>query len=261
MLHTARQFTTHLHRAEYNRLKALARSQNAGTIQEIKRPVVRSPTATARRRESTAKLRERQRKGLEGSAGAADDAARRPAPKGLRGLMESPRKDARFISSSVTGAAKTRAAAGFQSSTAVLSPNGRPRPSTANDDSETGDDITEVSPAPARRTTALPSSRPVSTDPRNRTWPLPSLAASSSATDNSISPSSSRPSVRSLQGQHGQNETSPARIIHVDDDDDDDPFGINKRKIHREKSRENLRKWEGKKAPKKSTSDTIPSFL
>ncbi|KAG6222419.1 hypothetical protein E4U34_001439 [Claviceps purpurea] len=40
LLHTAQQYTTHLHRAEYIRLKAVISSRNAHTIREMERPVV-----------------------------------------------------------------------------------------------------------------------------------------------------------------------------------------------------------------------------
>ncbi|KAG5935295.1 hypothetical protein E4U59_005689 [Claviceps monticola] len=42
LLHTAQQYTTHLHRAEYIRLKAVISSRNAYTIREMERPVVPS---------------------------------------------------------------------------------------------------------------------------------------------------------------------------------------------------------------------------
>ncbi|KAG6215982.1 hypothetical protein E4U50_006686 [Claviceps purpurea] len=42
LLHTAQQYTTHLHRAEYIRLKAVISSRNAHTIREMERPVVPS---------------------------------------------------------------------------------------------------------------------------------------------------------------------------------------------------------------------------
>ncbi|KAG6104264.1 hypothetical protein E4U31_002078, partial [Claviceps sp. LM219 group G6] len=49
LLHTAQQYTTHLHRAEYIRLKAVISSRNAHTIREMERPVVpRSGGSTPR---------------------------------------------------------------------------------------------------------------------------------------------------------------------------------------------------------------------
>ncbi|KAG6038849.1 hypothetical protein E4U19_007895 [Claviceps sp. Clav32 group G5] len=51
LLHTAQQYTTHLHRAEYIRLKAVISSRNAHTIREMERPVVpRSGGSTPRGR-------------------------------------------------------------------------------------------------------------------------------------------------------------------------------------------------------------------
>jgi hypothetical protein len=46
-LQTARKFTQHLHHQEYQRLKKLARTQNASTIHQIQRPVD-SPTSANR---------------------------------------------------------------------------------------------------------------------------------------------------------------------------------------------------------------------
>jgi hypothetical protein len=56
-------------------------------------------------------------------------------------------------------------------------------------------------------------------------------------------------------------------FLHDDDhddrddkeDDDDDPFGIRKRRIRREKSREQLRKTENPKPTK--SNDVMPTFL
>ncbi|KAG5961121.1 hypothetical protein E4U58_004398 [Claviceps cyperi] len=51
LLHTAQQYTTHLHRAEYIRLKAVISSRNAHTIREMERPgVPRSGGSTPRGR-------------------------------------------------------------------------------------------------------------------------------------------------------------------------------------------------------------------
>lgn len=47
---TAQRFTTHLHRAEYDRLKARARSNHALTIRDMERPVVGPPAPAVRLR-------------------------------------------------------------------------------------------------------------------------------------------------------------------------------------------------------------------
>ncbi|KOS18251.1 hypothetical protein ESCO_002975 [Escovopsis weberi] len=67
-LAVAQRFTAHLHRAEYERLKALARRRHAATLSEIERPVVAglAPTAATRRRRESA-----QRAGRDGAEGAA----------------------------------------------------------------------------------------------------------------------------------------------------------------------------------------------
>jgi hypothetical protein len=45
-----------------------------------------------------------------------------------------------------------------------------------------------------------------------------------------------------------------------EDIDDDDPFGINKRRIQRQKSREQFRRTE-EKTPSKPSLNDIPSFI
>ncbi|KJZ79859.1 hypothetical protein HIM_00573 [Hirsutella minnesotensis 3608] len=80
-LHTAQRFTTHLHRAEYSRLKALARSHHASTISEMARPVVGSPTVAARLRDGTVRRNARDRR-----ARSRDDARRSGLPASLRRL-------------------------------------------------------------------------------------------------------------------------------------------------------------------------------
>jgi len=65
-LETARQFTNHLHRAEYQRLKQLAKSQNASVTQTISRPI--DPrvhlSEEARRIEQAASLAKKQHDGI-----------------------------------------------------------------------------------------------------------------------------------------------------------------------------------------------------
>ena len=61
LLHTARRFTAHLHRAEYDRLKRQARTQNANTVSEMERPVIHAPpmhTAKQRRLEAADRARQ-----------------------------------------------------------------------------------------------------------------------------------------------------------------------------------------------------------
>jgi predicted nucleic acid-binding Zn ribbon protein len=57
-LDMAKQFTQHLHAAEYQRLKKAARSQNAAVINSISRPVsIRMPDQTRRKVESVTRAK------------------------------------------------------------------------------------------------------------------------------------------------------------------------------------------------------------
>ncbi|KAL2153004.1 hypothetical protein VTH82DRAFT_4159 [Thermothelomyces myriococcoides] len=63
-LAVAGEFTRHLHAAEYQRLKRLAKSQNAETIQNISRPVTQEMTDLVKRRHAALNTAARQRKGI-----------------------------------------------------------------------------------------------------------------------------------------------------------------------------------------------------
>ncbi|KAK3984054.1 hypothetical protein QBC44DRAFT_28296 [Cladorrhinum sp. PSN332] len=102
-LDVAGQFTKHLHAAEYQRLKNLAKSQNAETIQTISRPVAGEMTDLVRRRHAALDTASKQRRGIarlakRTAASPNDDSntdeeelPRQPTTC-LRGLMDSPRK-------------------------------------------------------------------------------------------------------------------------------------------------------------------------
>ncbi|SPQ23839.1 ec2b7a5c-c5af-40a9-b1bb-4dcb3bb53178 [Thermothielavioides terrestris] len=103
-LAVAGEFTRHLHAAEYQRLKNLAKSQNAETIRHISRPVTGEMSDLVKRRHAALDTASRQRRGIAKTLGkrAAGDSSldgdeqeptRRPFTS-LQGLMESPRKQA-----------------------------------------------------------------------------------------------------------------------------------------------------------------------
>lgn len=95
LLRAAQRFTTHLHRAEYERLKRLARSQNADSIREIERPVIGTPTMEARRRHDRVAQRIKQR-----SVPGEDASSSSPRPAtGLRNLLDAPSQLEQSISS------------------------------------------------------------------------------------------------------------------------------------------------------------------
>ena len=123
-LAVAGEFTRHLHAAEYQRLKGLANSHNAEAIQNISRPVTGEMTDLVKRRHAALDTAVKQRKGIAktlGKRGARDHSlSPRPATS-LRGLMDSPRKQAVPLTS-ITG---TRPGSSFRDMD--TSPSRRPR--------------------------------------------------------------------------------------------------------------------------------------
>ncbi|PCD44010.1 hypothetical protein AU210_003092 [Fusarium oxysporum f. sp. radicis-cucumerinum] len=202
----AHQFTLHIHASEYNRLKNLAKHQNADTIREIERPVVGAPTLLTRHRQEDVRRNAKQRKLLGNDANEKKDSPY--VGSSLQGLMESPRKEHKWISTGLADTAATRASAGFNSQ--KISPLRTPRTlkSAMNTTSRSGSSV--------KRPTTAPGG------------------------------SEARKITKSRDAQE-----------HIDDDD---PFGINKRRIQRQKSREQFRKME-EKTPSKSSLDDIPSFI
>ncbi|KAL2200294.1 hypothetical protein P885DRAFT_65990 [Corynascus similis CBS 632.67] len=98
-LAVAGEFTRHLHAAEYQRLKGLAKSQNAEAIQNISRPVTEEMTALVKRRHAALDTASKQREGITktlsrraASADTEENEPQRQAATSLQGLMDSPRK-------------------------------------------------------------------------------------------------------------------------------------------------------------------------
>ncbi|KAK4158066.1 hypothetical protein C8A00DRAFT_11157 [Chaetomidium leptoderma] len=109
-LAVAKQFTQHLHAAEYQRLKGLAKSENAETIQNISRPVTGEMTDVVKRRHAALDTASKQRNGIAKALGKratrntsrSDDEKEPPARRSatsLQGLMDSPRKQAVLLTS------------------------------------------------------------------------------------------------------------------------------------------------------------------
>jgi hypothetical protein len=98
----AGDYTRHLHAAEYQRLKTLAKSQNAETIQNISRPVTGDMTDLVQRRHAALATAAKQRKGIAAALGkragrdssdsSDEEGPSRWAGTSLQGLMDSPRK-------------------------------------------------------------------------------------------------------------------------------------------------------------------------
>lgn len=96
-LAVAGEFTRHLHAAEYQRLRNLASSKNAETIDDISRPVTGAPADAVRRRHARLETAVKQQRGLTKILGKRvdhdSDSGDRPwTGTSLQGLMDSPRK-------------------------------------------------------------------------------------------------------------------------------------------------------------------------
>ncbi|OAA81570.1 hypothetical protein LEL_01115 [Akanthomyces lecanii RCEF 1005] len=232
LLQTAQRFTTHLHRAEYNRLKLIAKSKNGAAIREIERPVVGPLTSDAKRRRDQAKRLSKQRSVLSAQDGSTnqDESANGNSPwagTNLRGLLNAPRAEIRSLPP------QTSAASGPPSSLTKAAVGHCPAPLPASTPRQ------NVSHAGSFTT-------PVST--RRARHPV------TPASSTNIASSSSTPR---------RNAKIEAEAPTLEDDlDFDDPFGINKRRLDRQKSRDQLKKTI-RSAPTNtpSSSDTMPSFV
>ncbi|KAM0458210.1 hypothetical protein ACHAPV_001585 [Trichoderma viride] len=254
-LHIAQRFTAHLHRAEYDRLKTLAKAQNAATIREIERPVVVDavPTARSRQRSELAQRDMKQRKTLEGDGEARDEeSVPSLARTNLRGLMEAPRREGRIImpsASASSSSSRTRAAAGYSSKS---SPQGDRR-------SRARSPPTSLPSSSKRIKFEQPShTRPATTTSRN-VVPTPHISnqtASSSATE----------TARIEISRSDRNNSDRQPTVHsLDDEFDDDLFGLHERRMNRKKSREQFKgpdvKRKVKEEPKTIDFGSIPSFF
>ncbi|CZR36998.1 uncharacterized protein FPRO_02742 [Fusarium proliferatum ET1] len=265
----AHQFTLHIHASEYNRLKNLAKHQNADTIREIERPVIGAPTLLTRHRQEDVRRKAKQRKLLGTDANEKKDSPY--VGSSLQGLMESPRKEHKWISTGLADTAATRASAGFNSQ--KISPlrlkqgsnssSAKKRQMPLGDDDET-DDGNDLDLATPSRTAATKAARTTHTSSPVMPRSAPRTAFSTPRTLKSAMNITSRPgsSVKRPTTAPGGGEArkvTKSRDIE-EDIDDDDPFGINKRRIQRQKSREQFRRTE-EKTPSKPSLNDIPSFI
>jgi len=149
-LDMAKQFTQHLHAAEYQRLKKAARSQNAAVINSISRPVsIRMPDQTRRKVESVTRAKKQAaalqglvRKQGRGSGSDEDSDNNGGAWLGtaLHGLMESPRKSTVSLTKYGKTTTITRAAVGFDRARLTKSLKNSPSPSPDLESFEVNDE-------------------------------------------------------------------------------------------------------------------------
>jgi hypothetical protein len=123
-LDIAKEFTQHLHAAEYQRLKNAARAQNETTISSISRPVsTMMPDHTRRKVESIARAK-RQASAIQSlqrdrSRDSGDDSDEAQGPwlgTALQGLMEKPRAESSLLTNISGVMSSSKAAAGYKGS-------------------------------------------------------------------------------------------------------------------------------------------------
>ncbi|OHF02242.1 hypothetical protein CORC01_02522 [Colletotrichum orchidophilum] len=283
----AGQFTAHLHAAEYQRLKAQTRTQNAETIKTISRPVVGSLTELARKRQEELLRKKKQREALRR---AKREAGRDDEESGdemgvpwrgtsLQGLMHSPKKK------EVPLMALTRAGSGARTSASSLfggvvrssqskKPAASAMKSTLEDEATTEDESDDLGgpvKTPVKR--EIGHSRPA-----RPAYPSEAFAKVQSPFINQqqTMPASSKrlPDTRAppkSRGSLGTAATKPSSSTrattktppgnHEDDEDEDDDL-FTRFKNRRANSRPQRRAPEKKeKLDSKGTEDIIPSFI
>ncbi|OTB01114.1 hypothetical protein M426DRAFT_223971 [Hypoxylon sp. CI-4A] len=275
---TAQQYTAHLHAAEYHRLKAASKSQNADTIRDISRPVVGRMTDLVKKKQERKTRLEKQKeayrkaqaaKGQDGNKTDSQDDDWNSAS--LYGLMESPRKKVARLDNLTKVATTTRAAAGFNTTipNALLGIR-RPAPSNnkqiskpvPHDDSETEDDTDDgmAPPSPTVKAAINWKARPSATQPPN---PRPSHSVTKPTQP-------SRPVIP--MRPNSQQATKPSKANakgNSSDSSDGDPFSrLKRRHEERTRAREHQRTQASSssnkakaKASHTTTNDIIPGFL
>ncbi|KAI2472447.1 hypothetical protein F4781DRAFT_361896 [Annulohypoxylon bovei var. microspora] len=265
-LSTAQLFTAHLHAAEYHRLKAASKSQNADTIRNISRPVVGRMTDLVKKKQERKTRLGKQREAARKAAAnkGQDDGLAESKSKGdawqsasLYGLMESPRKKAIRLDNLTKVATTTRAAAGFNTAES-LSSFATPRRALGDlsgskpiakpalkDASETeDDDEIQASPSLEIRTKSTWKASPSTTlFPKSRQTQSVTRDSPSSSTVHKTIPKATK-----------------------DADSSDDASGdflarLKQRQEDRARAREQRKQAASKAHAKRSTDDIIPGFL
>ncbi|KAK7955912.1 uncharacterized protein PG986_005134 [Apiospora aurea] len=281
LLATARQFTAHLHAAEYLRLKDAAKSQNAAVISQIARPVVGGMSRIAEKKKERADLLRKQNAAIrnankDDSDSDDEDVAPDSALKGtsLYTLMASPRKQVPRLDKIASFSKATRAAAGFDASSSEMadssrwpsvfssSPTRRMTPAMDVDDDDSDDLDVSRRPPTSRidnlRST-LGSNRYTNTQQPKLPVPTTGMKRPSAFTR---TPSSSTPTSQATQ-TNTQNTSALS-----DDDSDDDLFGVKSRLAQRNtRERKRAKTTQQESSSKTSTTatsssqDFIPGFL
>ncbi|WQF80460.1 hypothetical protein CDEST_05474 [Colletotrichum destructivum] len=274
----AGQFTAHLHAAEYQRLKAQTRSQNAETIKNISRPVVGSLTELARKRQEELLRKKKQREALRRAkqeAGREDDESgdETGVPwrgTSLQGLMHSRKKQ------EVPLMALTRADLGTKASSVfggvVKSQSQRPATATRRDedDAETEDESDDLgdlgqalvrgSAVVSKPSTARPAHPP---KPAAKATSRPSPQPSSSRVAEAMAAAHSRRPSTTVTAKSVSPTTTATKTKPTFDEDEDDDDIFTRFKNRKANSRSQRRVPETKKDEQESkgSRDIIPSFI
>lgn len=215
-LAVAHDFTRHIHAAEYQRLKGLAKSQNEETIQNISRPVTGEMTEMVKRRHAALDTATRQRRVL-GKRSADGDEPRGGGGSSLQGLMESPRKQAVPLTS-FGGSNLARAARGRSPSRRRKEPCVEPSSSSSEDE----DDGLDGGPSDwlARRLRARKPDTPTKQPeiPFTREVEVPARKSDVPTKNSEIPPS------HPAKTSHAGTTKRPEIQQDGDPDDDENPF-------------------------------------
>lgn len=260
-LATAHKFTAHLHAAEYQRLKKLAKDQNADAIQSLSRPVVGPMTDDVRRQRAVLDLHKSQAAGIKRARKRSqqaddDDADELPwAGTNLQELMDSPRKKPTPLTTLLPVKSGTRAAALDQRGTV---PSRQPSPSRERNDRQA---------RTVPRTTSAGSSRAKSVqfqdsdcstdygeDLDEGSTPVRPAARIQTASLN-------QPTSRTLASTKGKSPASPTTMKKSEketaqnmDDDDSDSSAVETMFERHLKERRNQRRLQRQRTP--LTQDT-----
>ncbi|KAI1653565.1 hypothetical protein F4813DRAFT_252536 [Daldinia decipiens] len=275
-LSTAQQFTAHLHAAEYHRLKAASKSQNADTIRDISRPVVGQMTDLVKQKQERKARLEKQKAATrkaradinrnDDSTASESDLWRSAS---LHGLMESPRKKAARLDKLTKVVTTTRAAAGFSTAkSGRLFPTSHPirkditgsRPipkSTPQQDSETESDDDEDLDGPSTKMSTNSVKKPL---PSMAQLPKPRQVPSTTSNNHPLRRSENIHPI--IQQPEAKTTTEAASSSSSEADGNGDFLSrLKQRQEDRKRNREQRKQAASNKAQSSTTDDIIPGFL
>ncbi|KAI3330887.1 hypothetical protein F4824DRAFT_504756 [Ustulina deusta] len=258
-LATAQQFTAHLHAAEYKRLKTAAELENAQMIRNISRPVIGPMTdlvkikrerkfLTEKQRLATRKLGKGDVSGDESTG--TDDLKDSWQRQSLYGLMESPGKRAKRLNGLPSATSVTRAAAGFNRQSDVVSPSRlKSKPGVPSDTADRRKDESEDDLENPNRYRV--THRP----PR----PIPMISRAAAGRTPAVSKLPLSNSSKATEAARSDQPKAAEKTVVSDDDDMDFMARLKKRQEERRRIR-GQRKSTASRV-KSNSDDFLPDFL